>query len=135
MFERGRKLGKLENETKWQIKDAGRRTREAVQSAAARLQKERDENWSELGSKELLNRLLERKVLRMEEGRIKDATIEEAFGDLCRQFLNSDVNNKEVEISESDSVVKDNIKEKSDGADDNAKGEAGNEHNSIAKNP
>lgn len=127
MFERGRKLGKLENETKWQIKDAGRRTREAVQSAAARLQKERDENWSELGSKELLNRLLERKVLRMEGGRIKDATIEEAFGDLCRQYLNSDVPNKEVEISDSDSVVMDTINEKSEGA-----GEARNEDNSMA---
>jgi len=95
MFERGRMLGKLESETKWQLKDASRRTREAVQAAAARLQKERDENWSELDSKELLKRLLERKVLRIEGGQLKDAGTEEAFGELCRQYLRSDLNNHE----------------------------------------
>ena len=80
---------KLETETKWQIKDAGRRTREAVQSAAARLQKEREENWSELGSSELLQRLIDRKVIRLESGQIKDASTVEAFGDLCRQYMES----------------------------------------------
>jgi hypothetical protein len=87
MFERGRKLGNLESETKWQLKDAGRRTREAVQSAAARLQKEREENWSELDGKELLQRLIDRQVLRVEGGHLEDAGAEEAFGNLCKQYV------------------------------------------------
>lgn len=80
---------KLETETKWQIKDAGRRTREAVQLAAARLQKEREENWSELDSSELLKRLIDRKVLKLESGHIKDIGVAEAFGELCRKYLES----------------------------------------------
>ena len=90
MFERGRILGKIETETKWQIKDAGRRTREAVQTAAAQLRREREENWSELDSKELLQRLIDRKILHVEGGQIKDVGIAEAFGELCKQFLNNE---------------------------------------------
>merc|ERR1712232_552750 len=92
--------GKLENETKWQIKDAGRRTREAIQSAAARLQKEREENWSELSSSELLERLIDRKVLRLENGKIKDAGVVEAFGDICRQYIDSEKKTVDEEQSE-----------------------------------
>jgi len=94
MFERGRLLGRLETETKWQIKDAGRRTREAVQDASARLKREREEDWSELGSDALLQRLVERNVLTVQGGKLKDAGTLETFGELCKQYY-LDKNKKE----------------------------------------
>lgn len=87
MFERGRLIGKLETETKWQFKDAGRRTRQAVKDAAARLQSERDHDWSNLDSEELIKRLVERNVITIEGGKLVDKTDLDAFADLCRKFL------------------------------------------------
>ena len=87
MFERGRMIGKMETEARWQLKDAGRRTREAVKDAAARLRKEREEDWSKLANKELVERLVEKKVISISGSGIIDKTTTEAFGELCRQFL------------------------------------------------
>ena len=87
MFERGRILGKMETEAKWQLKDAGRRTRQAVKDAAARLQKERDEDWSNLNSKDLLKRLVEKKVISVKGDNLVDESMAEAFGELCKVFL------------------------------------------------
>lgn len=86
MFERGRLLGQLESETKWQFKDAGRRTRQAVKDAAARLEKERDYDWSNLDSKELIQRLVERNVISIENGELLDKTTLDAFADICVRF-------------------------------------------------
>jgi len=87
MFERGRILGKLETEAKWQVKDAGQRTRQALKDAAARLQKERDEDWSNLDNKELLKRLVEKKVISIKGGDLMDSSMTEAFGELCKEYL------------------------------------------------
>ncbi|GFH60276.1 hypothetical protein CTEN210_16752 [Chaetoceros tenuissimus] len=87
MFERGRMIGKMETEARWQLKDAGRRTREAVKDAAARLRKEREEDWSKLSNKELVERLVEKKVISISGSGIIDNTTTEAFGELCRRFL------------------------------------------------
>lgn len=87
MFERGRIIGKMETEARWQLKDAGRRTREAVKDAAARLRKEREEDWSKLSNKELVERLVEKKVISISGSGIIDNTTTEAFGELCRRFL------------------------------------------------
>lgn len=87
MFERGRILGKLETEARWQLKDAGRRTRQAVKDAAARLHRERDEDWSGLDDKALLEKLVEKKVITIKEGNIIDASLAEAFGELCKNYL------------------------------------------------
>lgn len=106
MFQQGRILGKLENETKWQLKDAGRRTREAVQTAAARLQKEREENWSQLNGEELLQRLLDRKVIRMEGGKfIKDSGVGEIFAELCRQYLDNSSSSAESRTSTNNNIT------------------------------
>ena len=63
MFERGRVLGKMETEARWQAKDVGRRTRKAVRDAQSRLRKEREDDWSGLGAEELRDRLADRKVI------------------------------------------------------------------------
>ena len=60
-------LGKLESETKWQMKDAARRTRQALTDAASRLQKEKDDDWSDLDSQELLRKLVEKNVISIEK--------------------------------------------------------------------
>jgi TRAP-type C4-dicarboxylate transport system substrate-binding protein len=87
MFERGRILGKMETEAKWQLKDAGRRTRQAVKDAAARLQKERNEDWSNLNSKDLMQRLVEKKVISVKGDDLVDGPMAEAFGELWKDFL------------------------------------------------
>lgn len=87
MFERGRMLGKLETEAKWQLKDASRRTRQAVTDAAARLQKERDENWKNLEKKELLKKLVEKKIVSIEGTGLLDASTTQAFEELCKEYL------------------------------------------------
>jgi hypothetical protein len=87
MFERGRILGKMETDAKWQLKDAGRRTRQAVKDAAARLQNERDEDWSNFNSKDLLKKLVEKKVISVNGDNLVDESMTEAFGELCKEFL------------------------------------------------
>lgn len=87
MFERGRILGKLETEAKWQLKDAGRRTRQAVTDAKARLQKERDEDWSGLGGKELMQKLVEKKLVSIHGSRLVDTSVSKAFGELCKEYM------------------------------------------------
>jgi len=107
MFERGRVLGKLEAETKWQIKDAGRRTRQAVIDAAARIQKERDDDWSKLKGKELLQRLIAKNVISLEGEKLLsdvDNASADAFGEICKQYLKQIANKKERE-EESDTNV------------------------------
>jgi hypothetical protein len=102
MFERGRLVGQIETDTKWQFKDAGRRTRQAVKDAAARLQRERDHDWSNLDSEELIQRLVERNVITLEGGKLMDKTSLDAFADLCKRFLKE---YKEASIDESMSDI------------------------------
>jgi len=80
-------LGKLETETRWQMKDAARRTRQALTDAASRLQKERDDDWSNLDSKELLKKLVEKNVISIKGDELLDTSTKEAFGDLCKQYF------------------------------------------------
>eukprot|EP00546_Thalassionema_frauenfeldii_P004729 CAMPEP_0178922678 /NCGR_PEP_ID=MMETSP0786-20121207/16293_1 /TAXON_ID=186022 /ORGANISM="Thalassionema frauenfeldii, Strain CCMP 1798" /LENGTH=410 /DNA_ID=CAMNT_0020597081 /DNA_START=314 /DNA_END=1546 /DNA_ORIENTATION=+ len=63
-FEWGRLLGRAETEAKWQAKDMGRRTREAVQGANRRLKREKAYNWSDLSADQLRKKLVEHKVIK-----------------------------------------------------------------------
>ena len=89
MFERGRILGKLETEAKWQLKDAGRRTRQAVKDAAERLQKEREDDWSKLESKDLLEKLAEKKLILIRGGTVIDNSSAKIFGEICKAIVSS----------------------------------------------
>lgn len=62
-FGRGRLLGQLETEAKWQAKDMGRRTRQAVKDANKRLQQERANDWSKIDDKGLQTKLIHHKVI------------------------------------------------------------------------
>ena len=75
-FSRGRLLGQLETEAKWQAKDMGRRTREAVKDANRRLQEERVNDWSKLTANELQERLVTHKAI---------AVVKSTNGDLISQ--------------------------------------------------
>jgi len=90
-------LGKLETETRWQMKDAARRTRQALTDAASRLQKERDDDWSNLDSKELLKKLVEKNVISIKGDELLDTSTKEAFGDLCKQYFLQIEEQKKVE--------------------------------------
>jgi hypothetical protein len=87
MFERGRILGTLETEAKWQLKDAGRRTRQAVKDAAERLQKERKDDWSNLESKDLLEKLAEKKLISIRGGVVMDNSRAQVFGEICKAIV------------------------------------------------
>jgi hypothetical protein len=67
LFERGRLLGKLETETKWQIKDATRRSKEALILARQQLKTDQENDWSHLSAEDLKQQLQDHKVLVMEE--------------------------------------------------------------------
>ena len=63
MFERGRKVGRFEADTKWKAYDVSRKTRQAVQDAHNKWKLSQKVDWSKLDSKELLKRLIEHKVI------------------------------------------------------------------------
>ncbi len=54
-----------------------------------------------MDSSQLLERLIDRNVLRLESGKIKDAGAAKAFGELCRQYLD---NGKKLDEDVSSSV-------------------------------
>lgn len=67
-FRRGRLLGQAETEAKWQAKDIGRRTRQAVRDANEKLKRERDHDWSHLNATELQHKLVGHSVIVVREG-------------------------------------------------------------------
>ena len=68
-FGRGRLLGQLETEAKWQAKDMGRRTREAVKDANRRLKQERSNDWSHLTAEDLQTKLVEHKTIEVSKSK------------------------------------------------------------------
>jgi hypothetical protein len=62
-FAQGRMLGQAETEVRWQAKDVGRRTRQAVRDASDKLTREREKDWSKCGAEELRAKLVERGVI------------------------------------------------------------------------
>jgi len=105
MFERGRLLGRIETEAKWQVKDVGRRTRGALQDASARLKKERDEDWSKLSGEELMQQLVDKKVISVaneRKGGGKDdrlnAEVTATFAELCRLYVANAPSAKSEEV-------------------------------------
>ena len=75
-FARGRMLGQAETEAKWQAKDIGRRTRQAIRDANVKLKIERENDWSELKVNELQAKLVEHKVIVLPDGKDKMAKAE-----------------------------------------------------------
>jgi hypothetical protein len=65
-FTRGRVLGQVETEAKWQLKDKAKRTRELLGIGGGRQRKAEKEDWSVHDTDTLENKLIERKVIRME---------------------------------------------------------------------
>jgi len=124
MFERGRLLGKLETEAKWQVKDAGRRTRKALREASARLKKERKEDWSNLSGEELLQQLVNKNVITVaHESKARDgehegidAEVISTFAELCHRYVlnlprgRSEIDS--VDVKDDDTVDENNIETK-----------------------
>ena len=65
-FTRGRVLGQIETEAKWQLKDKTKRTRELLGMEGGRRRKAEKEDWSVHDTKTLESKLIERKVIRVE---------------------------------------------------------------------
>jgi hypothetical protein len=90
LFERGRILGQLETEAKWQAKELGKRTRQAMQDAINRHKKEREDDWSLLGVEELEQRLVDRKLI-MKSKATKDGELDEGYSkgfvEVCQNCL------------------------------------------------
>jgi hypothetical protein len=89
-FSRGRLLGQLETEAKWQAKDMGRRTREVVKDVNRRLQQERLNDWGKLSADELLEKLVHHKViavLKREKGEPSVSTYTDGLMELARRCV------------------------------------------------
>ncbi len=65
-FTRGRMLGQVETEAKWQLKDKTKRTRELLGIEGGRRRKAEKEDWSVIDTKTLEHKLAERKVIQVE---------------------------------------------------------------------
>jgi len=99
MFERGRILGQLETEAKWQAKELGRRTRQAMQDAFTRHKKEREDDWSTLGKEELEQRFIDRKLIMKSNKTVTEVDGErvmeecyhsKGFLEVCRHCLSTE---------------------------------------------
>jgi len=93
-FERGRLVGQFEKELAWQASEAARKTREAWKSARRRLERDKCEDWSELGDDELRQKLIERKVLARgndddedQNSHVQSITSTKQLLELCRKCL------------------------------------------------
>ena len=64
-FTRGRMLGQIETEAKWQLKDKAKRTKELLGLGKDRRHKKED--WSQCDTETLENKLIERKVIQVED--------------------------------------------------------------------
>lgn len=99
-FERGRFVGRLEKEVAWQAYDVARKTRESLVGARRRLRRDKAADWSELSEEELLQQLIDRKVVTLEReervdggnhdgaesiGKLKHRC-SDGFTGLCRRF-------------------------------------------------
>jgi hypothetical protein len=86
-FARGRLLGQLETEVKWQAKDMGRRTRQVVKDANYRLQQERDNDWSQLVAEALKQKLIYHKVIQEPSKKEGHTNYSDGMIELSRQCL------------------------------------------------
>jgi len=94
-FERGRLVGQFEKELAWQASEAARKTREAWKSARRRLERDKCEDWSELGDDELRQKLIERKVLALgndddndeDHSHVQSITSTKQLLEICRKCL------------------------------------------------
>jgi len=66
-FERGRLLGKIETETKWQAKDAARATRQRLMELREKMKRKNQDDWSDFSDEELMDKLADRKVIGVEK--------------------------------------------------------------------
>jgi hypothetical protein len=64
-FTRGRMLGQIETETKWQLKDKTKKTKELLGLGGGRRRKLEKEDWSQIDTDTLENKLIERKVIQV----------------------------------------------------------------------
>lgn len=103
-FARGRLLGQLETETKWQVKDMGRRTREALTEANRKLQQEKASDWSSLDGDELQEKLARHRVVEFPKVKDEGASIAQYYSDgmvtLARRCVDSLMEETTAETTE-----------------------------------
>ena len=66
-FNRGFLIGQIETEAKWQLKDKARKTKELLGLERGRRRKLEKEDWSQIDTDTLENKLIERKVIQVED--------------------------------------------------------------------
>jgi len=104
-FRRGRLLGQAETEAKWQAKDIGRRTRQAVRDANEKLKRERENDWSQLNATELQHKLVGHNVIVIRNGKDKEEKTQYTVGmvELSRKCV-ADVTDQEQGLQEIESI-------------------------------
>lgn len=91
-FTRGRMLGQIETEAKWQLKDKTKRTRELLGIDGGRRRKAEKEDWSANDAVSLENKLIERKVIQV-DGEALDDTRKKVYSpgmvEIARECVHS----------------------------------------------
>jgi len=92
-FTRGRVLGQIETEAKWQLKDKTKRTKELLGIGGERRRKAEKEDWSVHDTDTLENKLMERKVIRVEINESNDNATRKVYSsgmmEIARECLKS----------------------------------------------
>lgn len=96
-YERGRMVGRLENDLSWKLADKARRTRENLKDARRSLRRHttKQEDWSTLPEEELLKKLVERKVITLYEDDKGDGKVEscsDGFVGICKECEKENTN-------------------------------------------
>ncbi|MGK3757460.1 MAG: hypothetical protein ACI8RD_009774 [Bacillariaceae sp.] len=93
-FTRGRMLGQIETEAKWQLKDKTKKTKELLGLEGGRRRKLEKEDWSQIDTDTLENKLIERKVIQVEDN--DDSEIKNYSPELIEIAKQCIYNQKEV---------------------------------------
>mmetsp|Transcript_26710 Transcript_26710/g.58789 ORF Transcript_26710/g.58789 Transcript_26710/m.58789 type:complete len:233 (-) Transcript_26710:190-888(-) len=99
-FTRGRMLGQIETETKWQLKDKKQRAKELLGIGGERRRKLEKEDWSVHDKDALENKLIERKVIHVEKGNSDDDTDTKLYTSEMAEIARECVMNQPEENSE-----------------------------------
>ena len=100
-FTRGRVLGQIETEAKWQLKNKTKRTKELLGIEGGRRRKAEKEDWSVHDTRTLENKLIERKVIRVgNSGSYGDDTERKSYSPEMIEIASECMKNKKEDSDE-----------------------------------
>lgn len=101
-FARGRLVGRLETEVKWQLREALRHSREVVETVKARRKEEKERDWSKLSANELEQKLSFHKVIQDKDDSASNGKV---YSEALLSLANACLGEEYREIYDDDSAA------------------------------